>query len=66
MTDITSASGAPSTSVTGHKQLQIHTIIAPAKDTMICDDHLHLNEMGIEAVAEQTAKVIRSAMEEML
>ncbi len=40
----------------------LYSVVAPAKDTMICDDHIHLNETGIEAAAAQTAEVLRSVL----
>ncbi len=40
----------------------LYAIVAPSKETMICEDHIHLNERGIAAVAGQTADILRSAL----
>ena len=41
----------------------LYSIVAPAKETMICEDHIHLTAAGIEAAAEQTAAVLRRILE---
>ena len=40
----------------------LYAVVAPARETMIGEDHIHLNESGIAAVAEQTANVLRLAL----
>ena len=40
----------------------LYAVVSPAKETMICEDHIHLNETGVEAVAQQTADVLRSVL----
>ena len=37
----------------------LYAIVAGEKDKMIGEDHIHLNDAGIEAVADQTAAVVR-------
>ena len=37
----------------------LYALVSPAKETMLGEDHIHLTDAGIEAAAEQTAKVIR-------
>lgn len=39
----------------------LYAVVAPAKDEMICEDHIHLSPAGVEAVAEQTANALRAA-----
>lgn len=41
----------------------LYSVVSPAKDRMIGEDHIHLNETGIEAVAEHTASVLRRVLE---
>jgi lysophospholipase L1-like esterase len=41
----------------------LYSVVAPAKETMICEDHIHLSAAGIEAAAEQTAAVLRRILE---
>ena len=43
----------------------LYVVVAPNKEKMICEDHIHLNPFGVEAVAEQTASVLRSALQGM-
>ena len=40
----------------------LYAVVSPAKDRMICEDHIHLTPEGIEAVAEQTASVLRGML----
>ncbi len=40
----------------------LYAIVSPAKDVMIGADHIHLSPAGIEAVAEQTARILRSQL----
>ena len=40
----------------------LYAVVAPAKTKMICEDHIHLTQDGVEAVAEQTAKKLRSIL----
>ena len=40
----------------------LYTVVAEAKDSMIGEDHIHLNDRGIEAVADRTAAVIRAVL----
>lgn len=42
----------------------LYAIVAPAKEKMICEDHIHLTPEGVEAVAEQTASALRAALAE--
>lgn len=42
----------------------LYAVVAPAKEKMICGDHIHLTPEGVEAVAERTAEVLRTALEE--
>ena len=37
----------------------LYSLVAPAKNEWIGEDHIHLNPAGIEAAAEQTAAVLR-------
>ena len=41
----------------------LYVVVAPNKEKMICEDHIHLTPAGVEAVAEQTATVLRSALQ---
>lgn len=41
----------------------LYAVVAPAKAEMICEDHIHLTQAGVEAVAEQTAAVLRAVLE---
>ena len=40
----------------------LYAVVAPAKTDMICEDHIHLTPEGVEAVAKQTAAVLRTAL----
>ena len=40
----------------------LYSVVAGKKELMIGEDHIHLNETGIEAVAEQTAEILRSVL----
>ena len=40
----------------------LYAVVAPAKEQMIGEDHIHLKPNGIEACAAQTAAVIREAL----
>ena len=40
----------------------LYSIVAGEKDKMIGEDHIHLNDVGIEAVADQTAALSRSML----
>ena len=40
----------------------LYSVVAPAKEAMICEDRIHLNEAGTEAVAKKTAEVLRSVL----
>lgn len=40
----------------------LYAVVAPTKEKMICEDHIHLTPDGVEAVAEQTAEVLRAAL----
>ena len=40
----------------------LYPIVAADKQGMICEDHIHLTPAGVEAVAEQTAKVLREVL----
>jgi len=40
----------------------LYSIVAGEKDKMIGEDHIHLNDVGIETVADQTAAVARSML----
>ena len=40
----------------------LYAVVAAEKETMICEDQIHLTPAGIGAVAEQTAEVIRSLL----
>jgi len=42
----------------------LYAIVSPNKAEMIGEDHIHLSPRGIEAVAEQTAAVLRAALRE--
>ena len=42
----------------------LYAVVAPAKEKMICEDHIHLTPEGVEAVAERTAEILRAALEE--
>ena len=42
----------------------LYSIVSPAKPELIGEDHIHLNPAGVEAVAEQTARVLRAALAE--
>ena len=41
----------------------LYSVVAPAKETMICEDHIHLTAAGLEAAAEHTATVLRRILE---
>ena len=41
----------------------LYAVVAPAKEEMIGEDHIHLTPAGVEACAAQTAGVIRSLLE---
>ena len=41
----------------------LYSVVAPEKADMICEDRIHLTPAGVKAVAEQTAKVLRSVLE---
>ena len=41
----------------------LYSVVSPAKDRMIGEDHIHLTGTGIEAVAEHTASVLRRVLE---
>ena len=40
----------------------LYAVVAPVKDEMICEDHVHLTPAGLETVAEQTANALRAAL----
>ena len=40
----------------------LYAVVSPNKAEMIGEDHIHLTPAGIEAVAEQTAAVLRAAL----
>ena len=40
----------------------LYSVIAPIKEQVICEDKLHLTPEGIEAVAAQTADIIRKLL----
>ena len=42
----------------------LYAVVAPAKAEMIGEDHIHLTPAGVEAVASQTAAVLRAALGE--
>lgn len=42
----------------------LYSVVAADKDRMICEDHIHLTAAGIEAVAEQTAGVLREMLKQ--
>lgn len=42
----------------------LYSVVSPAKDRMIGEDHIHLTPFGVEAVAEQTAGILRGVLEE--
>ena len=42
----------------------LYAVVAPARERMICEDRIHLTPAGIEAVAEQTAEILRAALGE--
>ena len=42
----------------------LYSVVAADKDRMICEDHIHLTATGIEAVAEQTAGVLREMLKQ--
>ncbi len=42
----------------------LYAVVAPEKERMICEDRIHLTPEGIEAVAEQTAEILRAALGE--
>ena len=42
----------------------LYAVVAPARDEMICEDHIHLTPAGVTAVAEQTAAALRAALAE--
>ena len=44
----------------------LYSVVAPAKEKMICEDHIHLTEAGVEAVAEKTARELRSVLEKLI
>ncbi len=41
----------------------LYDVVAPNIAEMIGDDHIHLTQTGVEAVAEQTASVLRAVLE---
>ena len=41
----------------------LYAVVSPAKAEMIGEDHIHLTEAGVEAVAAQTAAVLRGVLE---
>ena len=41
----------------------LYSVVSPKKQEMIGEDHIHLTQAGIEAVAEQTAAVLRTMLE---
>ena len=43
----------------------LYSVVSPAKETMIGEDHIHLTPAGVEAVAEQTAQVLRGVIQHM-
>ena len=40
----------------------LYSVVAPVKEQVIGEDHLHLTPEGIEAVADQTARIIRQLL----
>ncbi len=40
----------------------LYNVVAPNIAEMIGDDHIHLSQTGVEAVAERTASVLRAAL----
>ena len=40
----------------------LYSVVDPARDRMIGEDHIHLSPAGVEAVAEQTAAALRAAL----
>ena len=40
----------------------LYAVVSPAKEEMIGEDHIHLSPTGVEAVAAQTAAVLRSLL----
>ena len=40
----------------------LYSIVSPIKEELIGEDQIHMNEKGIELLADQTAKVIRQAL----
>lgn len=40
----------------------LYSVVSPNRAEMIGEDHIHLTPFGIEAVAEQTATVLRAAL----
>ena len=42
----------------------LYAVIAPHRETMIGEDHIHLSPAGMEAVAEQTAALLRKILSE--
>jgi len=40
----------------------LYSVVAPCKQQMIGEDHVHLTEAGIAATAEKTAAVIRQLL----
>ena len=41
----------------------LYAVVSPNKAEMICEDHIHLTQAGVEAVAVQTAAVLRKALQ---
>ena len=42
----------------------LYAVVSPAKAEMLGEDHIHLSPAGVEAVAEQTARILRGILEE--
>ena len=40
----------------------LYAVVSPAREEMIGEDHIHLSPAGVEAVAAQTAAVLRSLL----
>ncbi len=40
----------------------LYSVVSPAKERMIGEDHIHLTPEGIEATADQTAGILRSLL----
>ena len=41
----------------------LYSVVSPDKEGMIGPDHIHLSEKGVSAVAEQTARCLREALD---